>query len=621
MGEKTIQEEASTAEEKNRFIPHDLTSPLSRANHLSRYLFTWLAETIRLSGKTHWSQEMSYDLADYDESTTHKEAFLSHFNTNKNVLLSILSVQYRQVAFILILTILRQIGSILGLKYQSDIIGAIKADNIYKNTDNLIDLIVLIGMFILSELLRESTHYYYDFVAARSSLSMRSSILSILQDKILNFSPLNSRLIDDGFITNLLQIDSDQVNGLLPTLADIGENIITILIKGALLLYSTGLDFSFSFIVGILALLIPYFLVFKCQARVQNSYLKEKDTRMSLFRNVVENIEYVKINGLEQYFCLEMWEMREKEVKFLRLSALIEGLFSFFVGLNTIGPAALCIILIILYKPQFTYQKFIFVTGLATNFGYSVMDFAQATPSLINILVSLRRIGTFLESREIDQGFVKIKNDPEDGVAISVEGTFKWKYSEEEEFMGIEAPHIIRKNTMIGGGLLNMGPEGDFRNESISLLSNVTDLSTVTGGAYQGEETHKNQYYIRDLHLKVYKGEIIMIIGKSSSGRSSLLYSMLGEMLPVDDAKVSRNGDVSFMGQSRWMLGDTIKENICLGLDFDEEHMQRCLEASQLVEDIKSLEYGIETVLGDNGDTVSGGQKARIALARCFYQK
>ena len=112
-----------------------------------------------------------------------------------------------------------------------------------------------------------------------------------------------------------------------------------------------------------------------------------------------------------------------------------------------------------------------------------------------------------------------------------------------------------------------------------------------------------------------------MIIGKSSSGRSSIVYSMLGEMIPLDGASVLRNGTVAFLDQARWMLGDSIKENITLGRPFDQEMMDRSLEASQLVQDMDSLQDGIDTMMGDNGDTVSGGQRARIALARCFYQK
>ena len=613
--------EASKSKEKNPYIPKNLTSPLTRANCVSKYVFAWLTEAIRLSGKTPWTQEMSYDLEEYDESTTYKKAFLERFRRNKSVLSSVLWAQYTQVLLILFFTVLRQTGSILKLKYQSDIIGAIKANDIYKNEDNLKDLIILICLFLLSELLRESTHYYYQFIAARSSLTMRSSILSILQDKILKFSPLNSRLIDQGFITNLLQVDSTQVNELMPTLSQIAESMTEILVKGSLLLYSAGLKFSITYILGILVLLLPYILVFWCQSRVQNSYLKAKDSRMSLFKNVVENIEYVKINGLEQYFCLEIWERREREIHFMRINALIEGIFSFLVGLNGIGPAGLCIIVIVLYKPAFDFQQFIFVTELASNFGFAVVKFVTFAPVMINVLVSLRRIGTFLESREMDQGFLKIKYDPGSKLAISVQGTFKWKYSEVEELLGIEAPNVVRKDTILGPRLANPGSVRDSKNESSSLLLNINDL-TMLDSDNPDDDTPKDQYFVRDLNLKILKGEIIMIIGKSSSGKSSLLYSMLGEMLPVgDDARVSRNGDVSYMGQTRWMLGGTIKENICLGFDYDEDHMQRCLEASQLIQDMDSLEYGIETILGDNGDTVSGGQRARIALARCFYQK
>ena len=122
------------------------------------------------------------------------------------------------------------------------------------------------------------------------------------------------------------------------------------------------------------------------------------------------------------------------------------------------------------------------------------------------------------------------------------------------------------------------------------------------------------------------RGEKVMVFGDSSSGKSSLLYAILGEMNEVfphsnHSSVKTKRGSFGLLTQQRWILGDTVKNNILLALEYDEEKMKRCLEASQLVDDLPNLSDGLETVLGDTSDNVSGGQKARIALARCFYQK
>jgi ATP-binding cassette subfamily C (CFTR/MRP) protein 4 len=98
----------------------------------------------------------------------------------------------------------------------------------------------------------------------------------------------------------------------------------------------------------------------------------------------------------------------------------------------------------------------------------------------------------------------------------------------------------------------------------------------------------------------------------------------MGEMIPIEGdtkSKVEINGKVAYLAQKRWVIGATIKENILLGKEYDRLTMEAALSASQLIYDLKSLSHGIETILSDNGDTVSGGQRARIGLARCFYQK
>lgn len=146
------------------------------------------------------------------------------------------------------------------------------------------------------------------------------------------------------------------------------------------------------------------------------------------------------------------------------------------------------------------------------------------------------------------------------------------------------------------------------------------------------ESDSRNIFFLTDINLSIKKGERIAVIGKSCSGKSSLLYSILGEMIPIDKpsedmnttgvkTEVTTNGKVVFMSQQRWIIGDTIRENITLGKEYDEELMQKALEASQFVVDLLGMEHGLDTVLGDSGDTVSGGQRARIALARCFYQE
>lgn len=139
---------------------------------------------------------------------------------------------------------------------------------------------------------------------------------------------------------------------------------------------------------------------------------------------------------------------------------------------------------------------------------------------------------------------------------------------------------------------------------------------------YDNED--KSEFFLRSVNLKIYRGERVMVYGESSSGKSSLLYSILGEMSKESETtRVLKKGKVAFMKQSPWIFAGSIKENIILGEEYNEILMEQCLRTCQIWHDLElqSFDDGLETILGDTSDNISGGQKARIALARCFYQK
>lgn len=74
-----------------------------------------------------------------------------------------------------------------------------------------------------------------------------------------------------------------------------------------------------------------------------------------------------------------------------------------------------------------------------------------------------------------------------------------------------------------------------------------------------------------------------------------------------------------YVGQSVWLQRGTIRENIVWGAVYDEIFYRKVLAACALNEDIRTL-GGDQTGVGEGGRTLSGGQRARVALARAVYQ-
>ena len=125
---------------------------------------------------------------------------------------------------------------------------------------------------------------------------------------------------------------------------------------------------------------------------------------------------------------------------------------------------------------------------------------------------------------------------------------------------------------------------------------------------------------LRDLNLEFAKGQLTMIAGSVGSGKSSLLSALLGEVpATTPGSHVQLQGRVAYFAQSAFILNETVRGNILLGAPMDERRYQQVLYACALLPDLKHLPGGDMTEIGEKGINLSGGQKARVALARACY--
>ena len=117
--------------------------------------------------------------------------------------------------------------------------------------------------------------------------------------------------------------------------------------------------------------------------------------------------------------------------------------------------------------------------------------------------------------------------------------------------------------------------------------------------------------------------------GKVGSGKSSFLSALLGEMVAEDAAAaagngrekppVRLNGSVSYSSQETWIQNATVRDNILFGSDYDAQRYDSVIDACALEADLASLPGGDQTEIGERGINLSGGQSARISLARACY--
>ncbi|KAJ2560320.1 ATP-binding cassette glutathione S-conjugate transporter ycf1, partial [Coemansia sp. RSA 1813] len=125
----------------------------------------------------------------------------------------------------------------------------------------------------------------------------------------------------------------------------------------------------------------------------------------------------------------------------------------------------------------------------------------------------------------------------------------------------------------------------------------------------------KHETVLKDISFNAKDGELVAVVGNTGSGKSSLLLSICGEV-EMTKGSGAVFGSVALMEQTPWIMNDTVRENILFGRKYDKKHYRRVVEACALADDIRIWTNGDKTVIGEQGINISGGQRARLALAR-----
>ena len=214
----------------------------------------------------------------------------------------------------------------------------------------------------------------------------------------------------------------------------------------------------------------------------------------------------------------------------------------------------------------------------------------DAFASMIDLKVSLDRMGNFLAAEEIKADYIKKNEINYPNAAIKVkDGNFYWLTEEEKR-------------------LKKKKEEGEEKKEIV-----VQEEPPATEG---------EKLILKDVNLEIKKGSFVAILGDVGSGKSSFLFSLAGEMkAPTESlAEIIINGDVSQVPQQPWIMNATVKNNILFGNEFNQKKYQDAIKYSCLQSDLDILINKDETEIGEKGINLSGGQKARVSLARALYR-
>lgn len=123
---------------------------------------------------------------------------------------------------------------------------------------------------------------------------------------------------------------------------------------------------------------------------------------------------------------------------------------------------------------------------------------------------------------------------------------------------------------------------------------------------------------LKNINFHCKSGKLYGITGKVGSEKSALLAAVLGE-IPYYSGQLDISGSVAYVEQESVIFSDTVRNNILFGKELDEEYYSNAARLSCLVSDFKILSDGDQTFVGEKGMSLSGGQEARLSLARALY--
>ncbi len=165
-------------------------------------------------------------------------------------------------------------------------------------------------------------------------------------------------------------------------------------------------------------------------------------------------------------------------------------------------------------------------------------------------------------------------------------------------------------------------------------LTPFPDFQKLTLNVPHYQYLDKDYPALQDMELEIPKGQFIGLIGKTGSGKTTVIQLLTRQLeiqkgyYNVDDADMSDfalsafRSKVAYVQQDTFLFSDTLRENIVFGSESEvsEEELQKVIGFASLGQDIAQFPKGLDTVIGERGVSLSGGQKQRMSLARALMR-
>ena len=589
------------------------------------------------------------------------------------LLMTLVMANLGKILFTLSLFLLMSALDFFGVLIFEELLGRFKEQK-EKNSRvaflNTIPLYKLVMYMILYKLLSLIFERQTVFISELLSFRTKAQLNLLIYDKLLKIPLFNTGKFNEGQIINLFQIDSESFGELV----DYSTYIIQVPFKIIYSVYLLFVFFKLAFIPGsiILFFLAAFFWIFgRKEEKYQNENMKATDDRMNITSRAFDMIKIIKLYSWEKLFKKKINQKREVELninkKKLNVQVVVNAIY-------WVVEPVLCMTCVISYNliyGQMEVDKILTAFFVIEGFVDPLFSLPEFFICLFEAIVSLNRIQDFLAIKDHDKAQIKYFTDEKNPYSIEishvdfgVEKIIESDNRNEEDKEKKILPHTVElKDILTDDNISNNydnniifnyeNNEADEDNEKLVLTSNLEnqlinseqedDNSKSDNKIEKNKNSENNQniqdsnrniiknketnvekiILLKDINVQILKGEHIGIIGEVGSGKTCLLNAFINNLQVFSKnnqkGNIKLSGKISFVSQNPWILNTTVEENILFFSKKDEEKYKKVISICQLESDLLTLQKGDQTEIGEKGLNLSGGQKARISIARAIY--